>query len=114
MLVSVPECLSIMGVRSHPFTAELSLGSRSSKDQAGKTSEYRKGGFMKVAISRFFILAVMVAIVVIAGITPVLAQTPNFQPGQGFNQNQLCPSSGCLITVHGGTIDNLAGWTPNV
>src|SRR4051812_15545104 len=71
---------------------------------------------MKVAMSKSS-LGILVAIAVVAGITPVLAQ-PNFQPSQGFSNSQICPTAPntpCALTVNGGTIDSGdAVWTPNV
>ena len=71
---------------------------------------------MRVAMSKSS-LGILVAIAVVAGITPVLAQ-PNFQPSQGFSNSQICPTAPntpCALTVNGGTIDSGdAVWTPNV
>ena len=68
---------------------------------------------MKVAISRFAIVAVIAGLTALVGVPPVLAQVPNFP--SGFSSGDLCPGEGCSIAVNGSTLDSGdAPWTPNV
>lgn len=71
---------------------------------------------MKVAISRFAIVAAIAGLTALVGVSPVLAQVPNFS--SGFSQSQVCSPGGqspCVITVNGGIFGGGdPSWTPNV
>ena len=70
---------------------------------------------MKVVTSKFAIVAAIIGLMAAVGVSPVLAQVPNFP--SGFSSSQVCAPGGqspCVITVNGGVFTGDSNWTPNV